>query len=309
MEEKDNAQVQNEEVKVENAEENKTDSTNTGALEKKDEKQPKVKKSKEKKKSKQEDLSEYEGLSDDELYAKIQTQKLLKKKQNKKIATIVGMGFAFVLAVVIIILAAVPVSLKPRCMVDGFDSVALYPGNSNGVSYSEGEDEYNEFMKVYDKAFSQPYISAIFSGSLFSYNIEETSDLPSTVIGAGGSLIQNNTYYVRLRYSQEQVLTYQSGKVFESKFYSGKDDELWSGKYSGGKLYFTDVYFEVNQTSGIQETNVYIVAIYPDKVNDNDKIVTKEYIVKITVKANTYAIYDAWDDLVDLKNNNEDETM
>ena len=101
MEEKDNAQVQNKEAKVENAEENKTDSTNTGALEKKDEKQPKVKKSKEKKKSKQEDLSEYEGLSDDELYAKIQTQKLLKKKQNKKIATIVGMGFAFVLAVII----------------------------------------------------------------------------------------------------------------------------------------------------------------------------------------------------------------
>ena len=309
MEEKDNAQVQNEEVKVENAEENKTDSTNTGALEKKDEKQPKVKKSKEKKKSKQEDLSEYEGLSDDELYAKIQTQKLLKKKQNKKIATIVGMGFAFVLAVVIIILAAVPVSLKPRCMVDGFDSVTLYPGNSNGASYSEGSEGYNEFMKVYDKAFSQPYISAIFSGSLFSYNIEETLDSPSTVIGAGGSLIQNNTYYVRLRYSQEQVLTYQSGKVFESKFYGGKDNEYWSGKYSGGKLYFNDVYFEVNNTNGIQETNVYVVAHTPKEVNANNEIVTEDYVVKITVKANTYAIYDAWDDLVDLKNNNEDETM
>ncbi len=297
MEEKDNAQVQNKEAKVENAEENKTDSTNTGALEKKDEKQPKVKKSKEKKKSKQEDLSEYEGLSDDELYAKIQTQKLLKKKQNKKIATIVGMGFAFVLAVVIIILAAVPVSLKPRCMVDGFESVALYPGNSNGVSYSEGEDEYNEFMKVYDKAFSQPYISAIFSGSLFSYSIEETLDPPSTVIGAGGSLIQNNTYYVRLRYAEEHVFTYQNGKVYSSKIYS-RDNEIWSGKYSGGKLYFTDVYFEVSQTSGVKQTNVYVIVNYPKDPNGNGQNELEQGIIKVTVKANTYAIYDAWDDLV-----------
>lgn len=299
MEENNNTQVQNEEVKVETVESDKQEANadvKSSKVSKKN-KQQKEKKSKDKKKSQKEDLSEYEGLSDDELYAKIQTQKLLKKKQNKKIATIVGMGFAFVLAVIIIILAAVPVSLKPRCMVNGFDSVALYPGNSNGISYSEDEEGYDNFIKVYNKAFSQPYISAIFSGSLFSYSIEETSDLPSTVIGSGGSLIQNNTYFVRLRYSQEQVLTYQSGKVFSSRFY-GKDNELWSGKFSGGKLYFNDVYFEVSQNKGIQETNVYVVAKYPDKVNDDGQVITTEYIVKITVKANTYAIYDAWNDLV-----------
>lgn len=298
MEEKDVIQPQNEEQN-ENVEvvanDNNQKQTAELMIEAKKE-AVEIKKAKTKKKSKYEDLSEYEGLSDDELYAKIQTQKLLKKKQNKKIATIIGMGFAFVLAVVIIILAAVPVSLKPRCMVSGFDSVALYPGNTNGVSYTYDEQGYDDFMKVYNKAFSQPYISAIFSGSLFSYSIEETGDSVSSVIGSGGSLIQNNIYFVRLRYAEEQVFTYQNGKIYSSKFY-GKDNDEWSGKYSGGKLYFTDVYFEVSQTDGVKETNVYVVANYPKSSNGEGQNVLEQGIIKITVKANTNLIYDAWSDL------------
>lgn len=298
MEEKDVIQPQNEEQN-ENVEvvanDNNQKQTAELMIEAKKE-AVEIKKAKTKKKSKYEDLSEFEGLSDDELYAKIQTQKLLKKKQNKKIATIIGMGFAFVLAVVIIILAAVPVSLKPRCMVSGFDSVALYPGNTNGVSYTYDEQGYDDFMKVYNKAFSQPYISAIFSGSLFSYSIEETGDSVSSVIGSGGSLIQNNIYFVRLRYAEEQVFTYQNGKIYSSKFY-GKDNDEWSGKYSGGKLYFTDVYFEVSQTDGVKETNVYVVANYPKSSNGEGQNVLEQGIIKITVKANTNLIYDAWSDL------------
>ncbi len=297
MEEKDTIQPQNEEQK-ENVEAVANDNNQEQTAEPVNETKKEAVKSKKTKtkKSKYEDLSEYEGLSDDELYAKIQTQKLLKKKQNKKIATIIGMGFAFVLAVVIIILAAVPVSLKPRCMVSGFDSVALYPGNTNGVSYTYDEQGYDDFMKVYNKAFSQPYISAIFSGSLFSYSIEETGDSVSSVIGSGGSLIQNNIYFVRLRYAEEQVFTYQNGKIYSSKFY-GKDNDEWSGKYSGGKLYFTDVYFEVSQTDGVKETNVYVVANYPKSSNGEGQNVLEQGIIKITVKANTNLIYDAWSDL------------
>lgn len=304
MEEKDTIQPQNEEQNQEqndNVESVANDTNQEQTAEPVKEEKIEVaenKKGKAKKKSKYEDLTEYEGLSDDELYAKIQTQKLLKKKQNMKIATIVGMGFAFVLAVVIIILAAVPVSLKPRCMVGDFDSIALYPGNTNGVSYAKGEEGYDEFLKVYDEAFNQTYFAAIFSGSLFSYEINENADSASSVIGSGGSLIQNNTYYVRLRYAEEQVFTYQNGSVFQSKFYPGRDTNLWNGKYSGGKLYFTDVYFEVSQTSGIQETNVYVVVRYPNSVDENGGIeLSDPYIINIKVKANTYAIYDVWSDL------------
>lgn len=310
MEEKDLGQTQNTEVEqVENAEkpaveeaanveanveEVQAEKTEEVSMQEKQaktkavkEKKQKVKKEKSKKKT-EEDMSQYEGLSDDELYAKIQTQKLLKRKQQKRTATLIGMCFAFVLALVVIILAAVPVSLKPNCMEKGFYSVALYPGTTaSGGSFYEGEDKYKQFIKAYDKAFSQPYIAAIFSGSLFSYDIEENMATVSSVIGPGGSLVQNNQYYVRLRYAEEQKLTNRNGKLYKSRL----SNSTWDGK-----LTFTEVYFEVSQKAGIQETKVYVVANgYPVKNGDTTTIESR--IITITVKADTHAIYNVWDDL------------
>lgn len=310
MEEKDLEQTQNTEVEqVENAEkpaveevadveanveEVQTEKTEEVSVQEKQaktkavkEKKQKVKKEKSKKKT-EEDMSQYEGLSDDELYAKIQTQKLLKRKQQKRTATLIGMCFAFVLALVVIILAAVPVSLKPNCMEKGFYSVALYPGTTaSGGSFYEGEDKYKQFIKAYDKAFSQPYIAAIFSGSLFSYDIEENMATVSSVIGPGGSLVQNNQYYVRLRYAEEQKLTNRNGKLYKSRL----SNSTWDGK-----LTFTEVYFEVSQKAGIQETKVYVVANgYPVKNGDTTTIESR--IITITVKADTHAIYNVWADL------------
>lgn len=311
MEEKDLEQTQNTEVEqVENAEkpaveevavveanveEVQTEKTEEVSVQEKQaktkavkEKKQKVKKEKSKKKT-EEDMSQYEGLSDDELYAKIQTQKLLKRKQQKRTATLIGMCFAFVLALVVIILAAVPVSLKPNCMEKGFYSVALYPGTTaSGGSFYEGEDKYKQFIKAYDKAFSQPYIAAIFSGSLFSYDIEDNMATVSSVIGPGGSLIQNNQYYVRLRYAEDQKLTNRNGRLYKS---------IWSNSTWDGKLTFTEVYFEVSQKAGIQETKVYVVANgYP--ITDKKGTTTIESrIITITVKADTHAIYNVWADL------------
>ena len=310
MEEKDLEQTQNTEVEqVENAEkpvveeatdveanveEDQTEKIEEVSVQEEQakrkagkEKKQKVKKEKSKKKT-EEDISQYEGLSDDELYAKIQTQKLLKRKQQKRTATLIGMCFVFVLALVVIILAAVPVSLKPNCMEKGFYSVALYPGTTaSGGSFYEGEDKYKQFIKAYDKAFSQPYIAAIFSGSLFSYDIEENMATVSSVIGPGGSLVQNNQYYVRLRYVEEQKLTNRNGKLYKSRL----SNSTWDGK-----LTFTEVYFEVSQKAGIQETKVYVVANgYPVKNGDTTTIESR--IITITVKADTHAIYNVWDDL------------
>ncbi len=311
MEEKDLEQTQNTEVEqVENAEkpaveevadveanveEVQTEKTKEVSVQEKQaktkavkEKKQKIKKEKSKKKT-EEDMSQYEGLSDDELYAKIQTQKLLKRKQQKRTATLIGMCFAFVLALVVIILAAVPVSLKPNCMEKGFYSVALYPGTTaSGGAFDEGSDDYKQFIKAYDKAFSQPYIAAIFSGSLFSYDIEENMATVSSVIGPGGSLVQNNQYYVRLRYAEEQKLTNRNGSLYKSRW---SNNSTWDGK-----LTFTEVYFEVSQKAGIQETKVYVVANgYP--IINKDTTTIESRIITITVKADTHAIYNVWADL------------
>lgn len=247
---------------------------------------PKKKTRAERKKEREEkELAEYENLSDDEIYTKIQTNKLLKRKKKKRIATIAAMAVSFVLAVCVIVLATVPVSLKPKCMESGYASAGLLVGKRSGKTYYEGQDGYSDFKKVYDKAFGQSYISAIFSGSLYDYKIEEKMQKADDIVGDNGTFSQNNTYYVRLNYSEEQTVTYQNGTPYKSVYRNSKYD---------GKLTFTNVYFEVSSEEGFRDTKVYIVVKYP-KLSDNDE--KDSYIVTITVKANTSVIYNAWDDL------------
>ena len=52
-------------------------------------------------------------LTDDELYTKIQTEKLLKNQKVKKISIISVLSVVFALAIVIICLASIPLNLKP----------------------------------------------------------------------------------------------------------------------------------------------------------------------------------------------------
>ncbi|MBP3431611.1 MAG: hypothetical protein J6K39_02020 [Clostridia bacterium] len=253
---------------------------------KKQPKAPKEKKIKEKKKKeKTVEVDSDEGLSDDELYAKIQTEKLLKRKKTKRIATFAGLCFAFALAVCIIVLAVVPVSLKPNCLQDGFVRVYLHPGTTSSVSISEDDDKYDDFMRVYDKAFAQTYLNALFSGSLFSYDIQESVDSYSdenAILGSFGSLVGTDTYFVRLEYSEKQTVTKQNGQAYISRY----SNSSWDGK-----LTFNEAFVVVNKTAGVQDTKIYISAERPSK---NE---TKYTFLTITVKADTSAIYDAWSEL------------
>ena len=54
---------------------------------------------KEKSKKKQKSATDFSGLSDDEIYAKVETERLLKRKKKSKILTVVALCFTFVLAV------------------------------------------------------------------------------------------------------------------------------------------------------------------------------------------------------------------
>ena len=233
--------------------------------------------------------AEYANLTEDEIYTKIQTEKLVKRKKRNKIVTLISVCFAFVVAVTVIVMSAVPVSLKPKCIDAGFSRVQIYPGTTTTkINCYKDSERFNEFVKVYNDAFSQPYISALFSGTLFSYEIEENwQDVPSIT-----NLTNNNTYVVHLTYDEEQTLTHQNGKVYKSNYYVDKWPE--------STLTFTDVWFTLSENEGMQETTVYIaINNYPNYVNgvlqDNPK--TTGNLIKITVKGNTKLIYDACDDI------------
>ncbi len=244
-----------------------------------------IKKQKIKKDKKAEVVNRYEGLSDDELYAKIETDRLLQRKKRRKIATLIGMCFAFVLAVCVIVLAVVPVSLKPRCMSDDFYSVIIYPGRtSGGVSFTDEDDRFGQFKKMYDEAFSQTYISAIFNGSLVATQPEERKEKASDVIGSTGKLNQGNIYYVALKYGENKTFTLQNGQPY----ISNRATSTWKGK-----LTFSSVYFELSAKEGLQATNIYfIINNYTKSDGTLDDV---EYIVKVSVRADTSAIYSAFE--------------
>lgn len=254
----------------------------------KDEKQSKPKK-KTKAEREQEKLAEYEGLSDDEIYTKIQTEKLLSKKKKGKIATIVSLCLTFVLAVTLIVMASVPVTFIPKCLSKDFSRVNIYPGTTtSGIAFEEGSDGYNRFMELYSNSFSQTYISALFSGNIFEFEIEENWDSVPTL----SEFVSNSGYVAYLQYEKDQTLTYRNGKKYSSRYHTS----LWN--YSD--LTFREVYVKLNKEAGMQNTTFYIVVNnYPvfDGANQQYDVKTTGNLIKVTVKADTYSIYKAYDEL------------
>ena len=232
-------------------------------------------------------------LTDDEKYAKIQTEKLLKRKKTRRIVTFCGMCVAFALALVLIILAAVPVSLKPKCLSDGYWEIQMFHGSSVAeATLHESDEKYAEFMGVYNDAFKQTYLTAIFSGSLFDYQIEEDQEKVSTVLGAGGNLVGSGKYFIRLEYAddEEKTLTTQNGKAYKSRYWASSTTE-WDGT-----LKFTQVYLVVNETAGVRDTDLYLISSVPSSTESSGK---REVLIKITVRADTSKIYKAWDNLIE----------
>lgn len=247
-----------------------------------------------------------EELSDDELYAKIQTEKLLKRKKIRKISTIVALCFVFALSVVMIVLGTVPFKLLPKCVNDDYYAIDMVTNGSNSYGakhFTQGENGYKEAKKVIDSAFSQTYLSAIFSGSMFSYAIDEQNSNASSVIGDSGSLTTSRTSYLKLTYAEPRVLTKQNGAKYQSRYHSTN----WNGE-----LYFSNVYIEISSDEGVKTSNVYVVVSYP--LTDGGKLVldnegnikydTKNMkIIKISVRADTSKISEKWDELLEISNN------
>lgn len=289
MEEKELVQEQ-ESVEVETTQEEVVETAaETQAVEKKA-----TKPAKKTKAEKQAELErQYEGLSDDEKYAKIETDKLLARKQKKKIITFASLCVAFCLAMCIIILAVVPVSLKPVCLDDGFATVQLYNGTI-GVepkgTFVKGSEKYEKFAKLYNQAFSQTYISAILNGSLGSYEIEEKQESVAAVLGSTGELVTENKKYVHLKYAEDQVFTNQNGKAYKSS--------RIHNKYGKVQLTFRSAYLLIQEEEGVETTEIYFVINYPE-FNDAtlEQTGTKQYLITVTVKAETSLIADAWGEL------------
>lgn len=198
---------------------------------------------------------------------------LRKKKRTKNIIYSSILGILFILTTMIIVFASITVYLKPAFL-DNPTSYTIKVTGKNESYIDETTPEYEEFMKAYESSFKVSYLSALFTGKLGGYDIVEktdrfyTNDTNKTI--AFDDLGDN---YVKLSFATEQQIKTADGKVYYSVWNTNEYD-----------IKFEDVYFNINSENEDSDLTFYFAT----------KGIGLDYynITQITVRANTYAIYE-----------------
>lgn len=223
-----------------------------------------------------------EAVVDDDLYAKIETEKLVKEKKRKKITTIVFLSVVFVLAVVIICLASIPLNLKPSYFKTGdYQANVFINGHSVTGAMSPSDDEsnvdYNELVGVFNSAFQQTYFSALFNGSLSGVTLRE------------GKVPYDNFYsdnlsggsYVRFEFNEPKTLLNASGNVYQS-----------TQNHQAEPFTFDEAYLLISEEDGVQDASFYVVVRYLNSDGEELTHFTGDYVIQIETKANTSVIFE-----------------
>ena len=223
-----------------------------------------------------------EAVVDDDLYAKIETEKLVKEKKRKKITTIVFLSVVFVLAVVIICLASIPLNLKPSYFKTGdYQANVFINGHSVTGAMSPSDDEsnvdYNELVGVFNSAFQQTYFSALFNGSLSGVTLRENKVPYDNFYSdnlSGGS-------YVRFEFNEAKTLLNASGNVYQS-----------TQNHQAEPFTFDEAYLLISEEDGVQDASFYVVVRYLNSDGEELTHFTGEYVIQIETKANTSVIFE-----------------
>ena len=209
----------------------------------------------------------------DNVLSSVSDQYLRKKKRNKTIIFSTISAVVLALVITIIVLASITINLKPY-FITRPSTLVVYTNSS--LSFSPNDDNEEEFYSIYENSFDTTILTALFTGRLGAYEIVEgrtgfysdatnKQGLNDTVRTSLGS------NYIHLYYGQAQMLYNANGSAYTSRRDTSKE------------FYYNDVYFNITNEDQEQDVTFYFGAY-----NGNSTPV----IVSITVKANTYAIYD-----------------
>ncbi len=211
----------------------------------------------------------------DNVLETVSDEYLRKKKRNNRIIFSVISFVVLALAIVIITLSCVRIDLKPYFISEP-TSIMVYINNS--WRFTPNDENYEEFYDIYDSSFNSSIMTALFTGKLGAYEIEEgpTQAFYSNASERRGmsdtlkSLLGDN--YVHLHYGQEQQL-YNADR---SIYYSNRNTNEYN-------LSYVDVYFNISSENVDHELTFYFGAYYGSNTPK---------IVSITIRANTFALYD-----------------
>ena len=225
-------------------------------------------------------MEEVKNELNDELYTKIETEKLMKEKKRKNAFIIAFLSVVFALAVVIICLASIPLNMKPSFLKSTFNANVTVNGTSTGemtpIVDGESNADYNEFMNILNDAFSQTYFSALFNGSLSSANPIESKEKFTNFENDLGE-----KSYVYFAFAEEQNIKDKNGKIYSS-----------TKNLNAVPFTFDEAYLVLSEEEGIHEASFYVVVRYLDEDGKELKNFEGQYVVEIPVKADTSKIFD-----------------
>lgn len=223
-----------------------------------------------------------EVKNNDELYAKIETEKLIKEKKKKNIFTIVFLAVVFVLAVVIICLASIPLNLKPSFLKDenNIGSVEIRVNETTTSIINDGTAEFNEFNKVLNDAFGQTYFSALFNGSLSGAKVVEGDE--------NGDYLEATDFVSDLNSYVKFNLINEKSIIVNGKEYSSKK------QIKAVPFTFDRVYLVLSDEGGIADASFYAIVEYVDA--EGNSLKDGEYVVEIRTKGDTSKIVEHYTD-------------
>lgn len=225
-------------------------------------------------------MEEVKNELNDELYTKIETEKLMKEKKKKNAFIIAFLSVVFALAVVIICLASIPLNMKPSFLKSTFNANVTVNGTSTGemtpIVDGESNADYNEFMNILNDAFSQTYFSALFNGSLSSANPIESKEKFTNFENDLGE-----KSYVYFAFAEEQNIKDKNGKIYSS-----------TKNLNAVPFTFDEAYLVLSEEEGIREASFYVVVRYLDEDGKELKNFEGQYVIEIPVKADTSKIFD-----------------
>lgn len=223
-----------------------------------------------------ENVENEKDSSVDEVLTSVSDEILRKRKRKRQISFSIISAVVLALAIVIITLGCVRVDLRPYFLNEASKYSVIIDGQTKATFVSDDEN-YDKFYQVYENSFNSSYLTAIFTGKVKNYTVEQTKDnfyyTYSNNVGSGMSSTLSNALgnnYVHVYYGVEQLLYNSDGTACMSKYNTSE------------QLKFVDVYFTLNTENHDSELTFYFGAYG----------YSQPRITKITVRANTYNIYD-----------------
>lgn len=201
-----------------------------------------------------------------------------KKRFQRKLYSSIAFGFVFAVVLIIVVLACVPVNLAPVSIERPSD--IYFNGNSN-ASYAQDTTVYKDVMERYEDAFNTNYLTAIFSGRLGGYTVQQ-NDENDKWFTALPSIITSGNY-----------ITFSYWKNEEPVLKDANGNDVIPEWDSSSSILVKEVIFPLSSQN---KTDVMDVYFKYEKKKNSSATTMSTYYVKISIKANTFALNEYYEE-------------